>query len=137
MVKSFDNSLSALAASTVIVEEGNSYPEPGQASVFVRFSKGEWLRAEFWRVVEGDAPGVSSFDHKQKYGLPEPVDAVSVLQQKLDERRIEAARLERETGDLVFEFVGNVVLRVFNFTGYEIWEMHFPNGAVEYSNYNK
>jgi hypothetical protein len=38
---------------------------------------------------------------------------------------------------LVFDFDGGIALQVFNFTGYEIWEMHFPDGAVEYSNYNK
>jgi hypothetical protein len=137
MMKNFDNSLTSLAGMTVCISPGNDYPEPGQASIFVRFERGELLSAAYWRVVENGQAGVSSFDHQQKYGLPAPIDAISALQQKLNERHVVEAQIVNETGDLLFRFTGNISLQVFNFTGYEIWEMRFPYGAVEYSNRNK
>ena len=51
MLKSFDNSLSALKGATVDVLPGNGYPEPGQASILMRFSNGALLTAGFWRIV--------------------------------------------------------------------------------------
>lgn len=103
----------------------------------MRFSSGELLNAEYWRIVEGGHAGISSFDHQQQYGLPAPIDAVCALQEKLNELHVLDAKLDTECGDLVFRFTGAIGLRVFNFTAYEIWEMPFPDGAVEYSNYNK
>jgi hypothetical protein len=35
---------------------------------------------------------------------------------------------------LQFGFEGDVEFRVFNFTRYEVWEIHFSNGTGEYSN---
>jgi hypothetical protein len=137
MLKSFDNSLSALKGATVDVLPGNGYPEPGQASILIRFSNGALLTAEFWRIVEDGKAGVSSFDHQKKYGLPAPIDALSVLQQLLHDKGVVDARLQPETGDLLFEFTGEASLQVFNFTGYEIWEMRFPDGTGKYSNYAK
>jgi hypothetical protein len=40
--------------------------------------------------------------------------------------------LENPTWDLL----GLVEFRVFNFTGYELWEIHFPDGTGEYSPYS-
>jgi len=137
MTRSFDNSLSALKNCTVEVLPGNRYPEPGQASFFLRFSDGTTLTAEFWRIVEGGRAGVSSFDHMQKYGLPTPIDALSELQRVLKDKGVITAEFQRETGDLLFEFTGQVIFQVFNFTSYEIWEMEFPQGGVEYSNHLK
>lgn len=39
------------------------------------------------------------------------------------------------TGDLCFEFEGEVRFQIFNFTAFEIWELRFADGSVEYSNY--
>jgi hypothetical protein len=80
------------------------------------------------------AASYSSFDHRQKYGLPASIDAIGELQNRLSGRMVMAALHDRETGDLVFEFTGNTKLQILNVTGYEIWELRFPNGAVEYSN---
>jgi len=44
-------------------------------------------------------------------------------------------RLDKETGDLLFQFADGIHVQVFNFTGYEVWEIHFPDGTGEYSNY--
>jgi hypothetical protein len=59
-----------------------------------------------------------------------------VLRTALDNCRCVAARLDRSTGDLLFDFDANANLQVFNFyMGYEIWDIMFPDGTGEYSNY--
>jgi hypothetical protein len=78
---------------------------------------------------------LSSFDHGQQYGLPAKIDAFSQLEQLLHDKRVTDVLLEARTGDLLFEFAGDLELRVFNFTGYEVWEIHFPDGTGEYSPY--
>lgn len=45
------------------------------------------------------------------------------------------AKWDARTGDLIFSFEPNVELQVFNLTGYEDWEIHFPDGTGEYSNF--
>ena len=69
--------------------------------------------------------------------MPAPIDAVSTLHETLQDKLVTRAFLDDKTGDLLFEFAGNITLQVFNFTSYEIWHIHFPNGTGEYSNYIK
>jgi hypothetical protein len=95
------------------------------------------LTAEYWRLLEGGKATISSFDHRQKYGLPEPIDAIKRLQELLRGKLVLSAALDHSTGDLLFEFEGMACLQVFNFTGYEIWEIRFSDGTGEYSNYVK
>ena len=87
--------------------------------------------------MEDGRAGVSSFDHEQKYGLPTPINALSALQKVLQGKVVVNVRLDRPTGGLFFEFMGDIRVQVFNFTGYEIWEMRFADGTGEYSNYAK
>jgi hypothetical protein len=101
----------------------------------LRFADGTKLQAQFWRLGKKGKPLVSIFDHRQKYGLPEPIDAIGVLKEELVGKPIVEATMNRTTGDLHFEFGGDLVLEVFNFTAYEIWQMTFADGSVEYSNY--
>jgi len=137
VVKNFETSLSSLKNGSVSVSATEAYPEPGMASVHLLFSNGSKLRAEYWRItIEGRA-GFSSFDHQQKYGVPSPIDAITALKEQLQGRIVTDAHLDSETGDLVFQFAENIKFRVFNFTSYEIWEISFPGGTVEYSNFNK
>ena len=110
---------------------------PEWASISLLFADGSRLRAEYWRVIQNGRASISSFDHKQKYGLPAEIDAIKELQHLLHEKILVAASLDVEAGDLNFEFSDNTRLQVLNFTGYEVWELRFPDGAVEYSNYAK
>ena len=137
MIASLENSLAKLAASSVVVSSGNGFPEPAQASVALVFADGTRLQAEYWRLIEDGRAGVSSFDHQQKYGLPAVIDAVQELQEKLSSRIVVEALHDEETGDLLFKFTGNIKLQILNVTGYEIWEIRFPDGTGEYSNYAK
>jgi hypothetical protein len=130
-------SLSKLVSTSVIVSPGSGAPEPGMASVELLFTDGTRLEAEYWRLVEDGAASYSSFDHQQLYGLPARIDAVAELRMRLSGKIVTSAVLDRETGDLMFEFTGQIKLQVLNVTGYEIWVLRFPNGAVDYSNHSK
>ncbi|HEY6413014.1 MAG TPA: hypothetical protein VIX42_04975 [Edaphobacter sp.] len=133
MSATLDQFLSNLRHTSVQVSAGNGYPEPGQASLGLLFANGTKLRAEYWRLINDGKAGRSSFDHQQRYGLPAPIDAIRELQEHIQGKLVTDAQLDRETGDLVFQFGGNIKLQVFNFTGYEVWEINFPNSSVEYS----
>lgn len=137
MVANFEKSLSDLREASVDVLPGDGYPEPGQASIKLLFANGTRLRAEYWRLVIDGRAGISSFDHQQKYGLPAPIDAVRSLCEILQDKLVTNAFLDHKTGDLLFEFTASITLQVLNFTGYEIWEINFPDGTGEYSNYAK
>jgi hypothetical protein len=91
------------------------------ASVKLSFANGTRLEAEYWRMVIDGKAGVSSFDHHKKYGLSAPIDAVTLLEQTLNEKIVTIASVDDATGRLHFGFWGNVSLHVFNFTSYEIW----------------
>jgi hypothetical protein len=137
MPASLQDALSKLVTCSVVVSPGNGFPEPGQASVSLLFVDGTRLQAEYWRLIEEGAASFSSFDHQQIYGLPAAIDAVEELQKRLSGRAVVEALHDQETGDLVFKFTGDTKLQILNVTGYEIWEIRFPNGAVEYSNFAK
>jgi hypothetical protein len=138
LLKSFNQNLLNLKGSFADVSPNSAYlPENGYASISINFSNGTRLRADYWRIVENHKASISSFDHNQKYGLPAPIDAITQLKANLDGRFVEDARHEKETGDLWFEFTNRIRLQIFNVTGYEIWEISFPDGTTEYSNYAK
>jgi hypothetical protein len=135
VVANFERSLSELKGASAKVSKSGYYPEPGTASVELRFSEGSRLRADYWRIVKNGSAGLSSFDHGQQYGLPAKIDAFYELEQDLQSKSVAEALLDTGTGDLLFRFEGDLEFRIFNFTGYEVWEIHFPNGTGEYSPY--
>jgi len=101
----------------------------------IGFADRTTLSAQFWRLIKSRKPVVSIFDHRQRYGLPAPIDAIRVLREALIGKPVVRASMNEVTGDLRFEFVGDLVLEVFNFTGFEIWKVEFPDGTGELSNY--
>jgi hypothetical protein len=137
MMYSLDTALSALVGSRVTVLPADIPRDAGQAPVLLTFSTGAVLTAVYWRIIENRMAGTSSFDHKQIYGLPAAINAIDVLRDAVVDRELTSASLDHSTGDLLFRFPDDLMLQVFNFTGYEIWDMWFPDGTVEYSNYNK
>jgi len=132
-LKDFEASLLAFIDTTVEVSGSGVFPEPASAQLL--FSDSSRLRADSWRIILGGKAGVSSFVHNQKYGLPAPIDAILHLKQQLKGKRVTGARLDERNGDLLFRFEDDIELEVFNFTAYEVWEIQFPNGTGEYSNY--
>ena len=134
VVTNFDKSLSELKNETVRVAAANCYTD-FRASVQLLFGNGTRLRADYWRVKKNGSASRSSFDHEQKYGSPAPIDAVEDLKSQLGDKVLIDVRLDKETGDLLFRFSDGINFHVFNFTAYEVWEIHFPDGTGEYSNY--
>jgi len=137
MVQHFDKSLSKLKNGSVSVSASDAYPEAGAASVQLVFADGSMLRADYWRVIKDGKVVVTSFDHEQQYGLPAPIDAIAELQGQLQDRTVVDATLDGESGDLLFAFSDNIKFRIFNFTCYEVWEIHFPDGTGKYSTHAK
>jgi hypothetical protein len=101
----------------------------------IQFTDSTKLKAQFWRLTKEESPLVSIFDHRQRYGLPAPVDAFRIMRDELVGKDVLDALMDKTTGDLRFRFEGDVVLEVFNFTAFEIWEVTFPDGTGELSNY--
>ncbi len=130
--------LKELANCTIQITESNYYPETveGNATVNITFSNGVLLRADYWRLVTSGRQSFSSFDHKQKYGLPAPINAISRLEEALNGEVVLGAKLDKSTGDIIINCSKDMVLQILNFTGYEVWELSFPNGSREFSNYN-
>jgi hypothetical protein len=137
MLSSFSDSLSRLKSSSVQVLEFAACTDAGLAGVRLIFVEGTTLQANYWRVISDGKERISSFDHRQKYGLAAPIDAVAELQKELRNKTVTEAQLDKETGDLFFQFTENVKLQIFAFSGYEVWEISFPDGTGEYSNHAK
>jgi hypothetical protein len=135
MMDELKRSLAKLHGSCVNVQPDGTDLKPECGSVRLEFSGGEWLRATYWRVLGESMPRLSNFDHLQRYGLPRPIDAVRDLRELLRDRRIAQASLEERTGDVIFEFEGDVSLQILNFSGNEVWEFRFMDGGGEWSNY--
>jgi hypothetical protein len=128
--------LPKLIGSTAVTIEGELYEsEPGNPAVAITFSEGTRLRTDYWRLIKNKKASISSFDHQQKYGLPSPIDAVDTLKRELQGKAVTGVRFDEETGDLQFELTNDSKFQALNFTGYEVWEISFPDGTGEYSNY--
>lgn len=116
------------------------YEEPPTQAIYsvgtmMRFADGTTIDAQFWRLIKGGRPLVSIFDHGERYGLPAPVDALGMLRGEIVGMRVVDAMMDETTGDLRFRFEGEVELQIFNFTAFEIWQVTFPDGTAELSNY--
>jgi len=135
VVQGFENSLASLKDTTVRTAIPERVAEPGIAPVELHFSDGSRLRTDYWRIILDDKAQTSSFDHGQKYGLPTPIDAFARIAEVLDGRTVRNAKWDSRTGDVTLSFQPNVDLQVFNFTGYENWDIHFSNGSEVYSPY--
>jgi hypothetical protein len=62
-------------------------------------------------------------------------DAFLEIAKLLDGATLREATWHARTGDMMFQFESDTEPQVFNFTGYEAWEIHFANGTGEYSPY--
>jgi len=127
--------LDALQNAAVSISDAEIPDEEGSASIRIKFANGTVLIASYWRLIDRDRGNLSCFDHKKIYGLPAPIDAKKELINLLDEKICCSVSFDQETADFAFVFEGNKKLQVFNFTAYEIWEIRFPDGTEELSNY--
>jgi hypothetical protein len=84
VVHGFENSLASLTGTTVRTHNPERFPERGIAPVEVYFSDGTRSRTDYWRIIRDGKAQTSSFDHKQKHGLPAPIDAFERIAEELD-----------------------------------------------------
>ena len=139
-MKRFTDRLAQLRGVKCEGVDAEEYEEPSSEPIFavwtlIRFSDGTRLRGQFWRLTKAGGPLVSIFDHRRRYGMPAPVDALHIIHDELAGKQVLDASMDETTGDLRFQFEGEVGLEVFNFTAFEIWELRFPDGTGELSNY--
>jgi hypothetical protein len=116
------------------------YEEPAADTIYsvgtsIEFTGGTTLQAQFWRLTKGGRPLASIFDHRQRYGQPEPIDAFRLMRDELVGKEVSDAVMDKTTGDLRFRFESGGDLEVFNFTAFEIWMVTFPDGTMELSNF--
>ncbi|MGJ5067819.1 hypothetical protein ACQR1G_14690 [Bradyrhizobium oligotrophicum] len=135
MMTALEQSLVKLRGTQVDVSAEDAPDEIGAAAVGLKFSDGTILKAFYWRLIQDGRAVLSSFDHRQQYGLPTPIDATQEMSRLLHGTSCSDARFDRETADLILLFGNSIKLQILNFTAYEIWQIHFPDGSAEYSNY--
>jgi hypothetical protein len=134
VTKNFEQNLARLRNVRIAVAADNIPDEGGTAAVVVTFSDGTVLQAQYWRLIQDGRALLSSFDHQKKYGLPVPIDAKIQMSSLLQGKICHNVQFDGETADLTLVFGETTKLQVFNFTGYEIWTIQFPDGTGEYSN---
>ncbi len=93
---------------------------------FFRFTGDITIGTEsHWRLMIKERMVVTSEDHSQPFGLPEPVDAAKIVRAKIGRHTIESATISASTGDLVIELSGHAQLQLLQLSsGYESWQLY-------------
>lgn len=90
------------------------------------FNGGDLIATEEpWRLMTPQGIHVSSDDHFESFGLPDPIDAGLRVFGALSEFPIQNARRDPRTGDLLIEFPDGRTLQFLQLSsGYESWRLH-------------
>ena len=76
-----------------------------------------------WRLIKDGRIVVTSDDHGQQFGLPQPVDAAEELSSIVG-RTVDEAAISSTTGDLTIIFSGRAQLQLLQMSsGYESWRL--------------
>jgi len=80
-----------------------------------------------WRILNIGAIVVTSEDHRQKFGLPLPIDAASRGSDLLAGETVAQFTLREDTLDLSFMFSNGHSLEILQTSaGYEAWQIISP-----------
>ena len=80
-----------------------------------------------WRVIKDGRIVLSSEDHGQRFGHPQPIDAESECKELIENRLIESISVSDETRDLKIEFGKGLRLEIIPLSsGYESWQISGP-----------
>lgn len=92
------------------------------------FSDGTRITVECpWRILRDAKILLSSEDHRQKYGLPAPIDAVADARKLLDGKPVREFAVHPGTSDILVAFTDGLSLQILTFaTGYECWQLERP-----------
>ena len=84
-----------------------------------------------WRITDSNRVALGHLDHRQQFGLAEPLDGQRVALELLKNRPVVYAVILDGTGDLHLDFEQNIRLEVFNDScGYEGWTLSSPDGRL-------
>jgi Family of unknown function (DUF6188) len=82
-----------------------------------------------WRLVHHGSIPITSQDHGQRFGFPQPVDAVQRVNDLVAALTVQRVRLAPDTGDLYLEFDNDSRLEILTTSsGYESWSVFLPDG---------
>lgn len=102
----------------------------------LQFSDGTQLRGTFWRLFRPGNFLASSFDLGEIYGNEGATNSQirGTLEYEVKSQIVKHAAFS-PAGDLMISLENGFEIQIFNFTGYEVWEIQFPDGTSEYSNF--
>jgi hypothetical protein len=84
-----------------------------------------------WRVLKDGRIALTRNDDGQKFGLPEPVDALVEAHSLLLAKTIRTIEVSSETSDLTFEFTDGTRLELLTDSrGYEAWQAWDRNSSL-------
>lgn len=84
-----------------------------------------------WRLIHDGGIVVSSDDHKQRFGLPVPIDAAKLASSSLAGLEVQRVELREGTADLFISFQQDWKLEIIPFSsGYESWQVTIPSGKT-------
>ena len=82
-----------------------------------------------WRILVRGYIDVSDDDHKQQFGLPEPIDAAAAATDLLSPLVVTDVDVRKGTLDLTISFGQDTQLQLIPFSsGYESWNLTDPSG---------
>lgn len=82
-----------------------------------------------WRLIENGRVKCTSEDHRQWFGLPEPVDAAAEVNRRIANQKVDDVKLRAGTLDLELHFGSELILQVIpNSAGFESWVVRCPIG---------
>ena len=96
-----------------------------------QFATGGIISAQcHWRILDHGHIAVSNDDHKQQFGLPEPIDAAEVASGLLSPLSVRDVEVREGTADLLISFTQDKLLQIIPFSsGYESWQIRDPFGT--------
>jgi hypothetical protein len=85
----------------------------------------------YWRLIANDKLAFGCEDDGQQFGLPEPVNGVTLCTQLLQHQRVKSFELQPDVSDLFVNFENDARLEIFNTSaGYEGWSYQASNGKM-------
>lgn len=83
-----------------------------------------------WRLSVGGNIQFGNEDDGQQFGLPEPVDGISLAKRLITEALVSSVIVRPGTGDLTIDFDNGTCLEAFNHSGgYESWIWSSADGT--------
>ena len=98
----------------------------------ISFSSGGSISTDSdWRILSADCMVVSSVDHAQSFGLPEPLDSGALASSATRMATVSAVYVADSAPDLELSLDSGLRFQVLAVSrGYECWQVADPSGVV-------